>query len=545
MHCSSDGCRRADHCGMANIVELFLARAASAPDAVALIDRHRGRDRSTSFAELEDQGARLGTMLSRRGIGVGSPVLLFHPPSAELYALLIAIFRVGAIAMVVDVSAGRGTLDAACQALPPAALFASGRGLLLAAVSRTLRRIPVKLTTARCAPGVSRLASAASLPRSESVAMVSGDAPALVTFTSGSTGAAKGAVRSHAVLRAQHEALGSVAAVSGERDLVSLPIVVLTNLAAGATSVIPDGDLRRPGFIDPVPVLGQARRSRVERITASPALVERLIAGASLSSARSASLLRGVRVVTGGGPVFPDLIARTTEITGAELLAVYGSTEAEPIAHVSSADIGEAELTAMRGGAGLIAGHPVAQTAVRIVPSAMIDARRHEEVLRGTERIAAGTRGEILVSGRHVVPGYLHGRGDVGTKIHVDSAVWHRTGDAGYLDETGRLWLLGRAHVTINDSRGVLHPFAVECAARLLLPCRRTVLTGQRGKRILLVEGHLDVRDGAALEAGLRWAMLDRIIGGIEIPLDRRHNSKVDYRALGELVANLLPPNGD
>ena len=528
---------------MANIVELFLARAASAPDAVALIDRHRGRDRATTFAELETQGARLATMLSRHGVGIGSPVLLFHPPSAELYAVLIAIFRLGAIAMVIDVSAGRGTLDAACQALPPVALFASGRGLLFARLSRTLRRIPMKLTSARFAPGASRMASAASLPRNDVVAAVSGDAPALVTFTSGSTGTAKGAVRSHDVLRAQHEALGTVAAAAGERDLVSLPIVVLTNLAAGATSVIPDGDLRRPGSVDPVPVLGQARRSRVDRITASPALVERLVAGASLSNARSASLLRGVRIVTGGGPVFPDLIARTTEITGAELLAVYGSTEAEPIAHVSSTDIGEDELKAMRGGAGLIAGHPVPETAVRIVPPTAIDSRQHEAVLRGTERVAAETRGEIVVSGRHVVPGYLHGRGDAGTKIRVDSVVWHRTGDAGYLDASGRLWLLGRVHGTIADSRGSLYPFAVECAARLLLPGRRNVLVAHRGQRILLVEGHLHASDGSALEAGLRWAMLDRIIGGVDIPLDRRHNSKVDYRALSKLVAELLPPN--
>src|SRR4051812_36616196 len=131
---------------MANVVELFLAQAKSRPDAIALIDRRGVDDRSTTFAALEDQSARIATLLANRGIGSGSPVLLFHPPTAELYAVIIAIFRLGAIAMVVDVSAGRGTLAAACREMPPAALFASGRALLLAFASPQLRRIRVKVT---------------------------------------------------------------------------------------------------------------------------------------------------------------------------------------------------------------------------------------------------------------------------------------------------------------------------------------------------------------------------------------------------------------
>ena len=522
---------------MGNVVELFLAEATARPDAIALIDRHRGEDRSTTFAALSEQSARIATLLASRGVGVGSPVLLLHPPTAELYAVIVAIFRLGAVAMVVDVSAGTGTLAAACREMPPAALFASGRASLLALVSAPLRRIGVKLTSARVTSGATRLAAARSLPARAEVATVSGDSAALVTFTSGSTGVPKGAVRTHAVLGAQHEALGAVAARRGERDLVSLPIVVLTNLGAGATSVIPDGDLRRPGAIASGPVLAQAERNAVQRITASPALVERLVEGAD---GAKIGALHGVGIVTGGGPVFPDLIQRATAVTGAPLTAVYGSTEAEPIAHVSSEEIGDAELAAMRGGAGLLAGVPVEETAVRIVPEEMRDGAALHAVLLGTTAVSPGTRGEIVVSGRHVVPGYLHGRGDAETKVHLEGGVWHRTGDAGYLDASGRLWLLGRVAATLDDARGALHPFAVECAARLIVPGRRTVLAGHRGERILLAEGLLTARDREALGEGLRWAMLDRILDGATIPLDRRHNSKVDYSALPALLDRLL-----
>ena len=527
---------------MANVVELFLAQAKARPDAIALIDRHRGRDRSTTFAALEDQSARIATLLSQRGIGAGSPVLLFHPPTVELYSVIIAIFRLGAIAMVVDLSAARGTLAAACAELPPAGLFASGRALLFALVSAPLRRIPVKVAAARIAPGATRLATAATLERHTAVVDVESDAPALVTFTSGSTGAAKGAVRTHAVLAAQHEALGSVAAMEGERDLVSLPIVVLTNLGNGATSVLPEGDLRRPSALAPAPLLAQIARARVQRVTASPALVERIVDGAVEGGS---SALRGVRIVTGGGPVFPDLIERATALTGAPLVAVYGSTEAEPIAHASSDEMGEPELAAMRSGAGLLVGTPVPETCVRIVPTDTREPAQLAAMLRRPRAIPPRSRGEIVVSGRHVVAGYLHGRGDAETKVRVDGVVWHRTGDAGYLDERGRLWLLGRVTASVADSRGELHPFAVECAARLLLPGRRTVLAGHRGERILLVDGALDARDRGTLADGLSWASLDRIVDGVRIPLDRRHNSKVDYTALEELVRRLGHPAED
>ena len=525
---------------MANVVELFLAQARARPTAIALIDRHRGRDRSTTFGELEERSARIATLLAARGIGPGSPVLLFHPPTAELYAVIIAVFRIGAVAMVVDLTAGKGTLAAACREMPPAALFASGRALLLALTSASLRAIGVKLTSAPFALGATRLAAARRAPRREELAAASDGAPALVTFTSGSTGAAKGAVRTHGVLAAQHEALGGIAATTGERDLVSLPIVVLTNLGNGATSVIPDGDLRRPGAIPAATVLGQVARHAVQRVTASPALVERLVAGAH---AAGRGELRNVRIVTGGGPVFPDLVQSATRLTGAPLVAVYGSTEAEPIAHVSAAEMGDAELAAMRDGAGLLAGVPVKETTVRILPPALDSHALAHPVLRGARPVAPGTRGEIVVSGRHVVPGYLHGRGDAETKIHLDGAVWHRTGDAGYFDTDGRLWLLGRAAASVRDARGELHPFAVECAARLMVPGRRSVLAGHRGARILLVEGRLDAGERAVLEAGLRWAMLDRIVDNVAIPLDRRHNSKVDYGALPALLDRLAPPD--
>ncbi|NUO62330.1 MAG: AMP-binding protein [Gemmatimonadaceae bacterium] len=509
-----------------NVAMTFVATARTRPDDAAIIDRVGKRDRRTTFAELDDWSARLATLLREAGVESGDRILLLHPPTAELYAFVIALLRVGAVATVLEPSASRAQIAAALDAGRPRGLFASRLGALLAVSMSAMRRVPVKFTTTRWIPGTISIGRARGLAATPIVEAVRGDHPALLTFTSGSTGVPKGAIRTHDVLRAQHVALRSVAAAAGETDLVSLPIVVLTNLAAGATSILPAADLRRPGAIDPVPVLAQIERLGATRITASPALVDRLV-----SAPGAASMLRGVkRIVTGGGPIFPDLIARARASSDAEVVAVYGSTEAEPVAHLAGSGLSSADVAAMRGGAGLLAGRPVPETQLRIVP-------RDAPLAASLDMLPEpGTIGEIVVSGAHVVLGYLDGRGDAETKIRHAGRIWHRTGDLGSLDERGRLWLFGRVGAAIEDERGRMFPFAVECAARLVAPGRTLAAASAEGKRVLLVRERLAPSEHEALEHALRWASIDTVVDECPIPLDRRHNSKVDYPALRKLL---------
>jgi len=70
-----------------------------------------------------------------------------------------------------------------------------------------------------------------------------------------------------------------------------------------------------------------------------------------------------------------------------------------------------------------------------------------------------------VVSGAHVLPGYLHGQGHQDTNARVGGNVWHRTGDAGHLDGGGRQWLLGRCAGRVTDAGSELYPLAVEAAA--------------------------------------------------------------------------------
>jgi acyl-CoA synthetase (AMP-forming)/AMP-acid ligase II len=218
---------------------------------------------------------------------------------------------------------------------------------------------------------------------------------------------------------------------------------------------------------------------------------------------------------------------------------VYGSTEAEPIAHVTWREITETDREAMRTGAGLLTGQPVPSIQLRILPD-----RWGQPIAPLTSSqldvlaLPLGEPGEIVVSGPHVLTGYLHGQGDEETKFDVDGRRWHRTGDAGYLDADGRLWLLGRCSARIDDGHGRVYPFAVECALDGIAGVRRTAFLAHAGRRLLVAE----LEQGASpqtrdtLRAACRWALPDDIRIVDRIPVDARHNAKIDYPALRKLL---------
>jgi acyl-CoA synthetase (AMP-forming)/AMP-acid ligase II len=367
------------------------------------------------------------------------------------------------------------------------------------------------------------------------------DTPAIITFTSGATDVPKAAVRTHGLLLAQHRALAaSLALESGQADLTTLPIVLLANLASGVTSIIPDADLRTPGAIRPEPVLDQIRHLQPARIVATPALLERLIGCAARRGERLDSLRR---IYTGGAPVFPELLDKVAGVAPrASVVAVYGSTEAEPIASIDRRDITAEDRVAMRQGAGLLAGRPVSSIHVRILPDRWgtpVVARNHEDLDR--QALGPTSIGEIVVSGDHVLGGYLDGAGDEESKIHAGDCVWHRTGDAGYVDGRGRLWLLGRCAARVSDDDGVLYPFAVECAASDVPGLRRSAFVQHQRRRVLVIEVEheaLEVRE--ALMRRLAWARLDDVLIVKHVPVDQRHNAKVDYTALGRLLGTQI-----
>jgi olefin beta-lactone synthetase len=521
-----------------NLVTVLTQQIHERPQSPAIIETRRGVDVVTTFAQLDERSRRVAGLLREAGLGAGDPVLIFHPMSAELYVVLLGVFRVGAVAMFLDPSAGREHLERCCELQAPRALIASPKAHLLRVTSDAVRRIPRKFVIGSWLPG------AVSLRRAENVSPLGNCEPcgpesaALLTFTSGSTGQPKAAVRTHGLLLTQHRVLERhLKLVPGEVDLTTLPIFLLANLASGVTSVIPDADLLRPGFIEAGPVLDQMRRLQVTRAAGSPAFFERLLAADDASKA-----LEPMRkIYTGGAPVFPKLLRQLQAVApGAEVEAVYGSTEAEPIAHIAAANLSSDDHAAMLAGDGLLAGEPISEIQIAVLrdqwgkPLGQLTEAEFAQLNEAT-----GNAGEIVVAGEHVLKGYLRGRGDEETKFRVGDTDWHRTGDAGRFDARGLLWLLGRCGARIKDARGVLYPFAVECGAQEQPGVRRAALVAEGGRRLLAIEpeGDFTPEQADSLREKLAWAHVAEVRVLPSLPMDARHNAKIDYPALRKLLA--------
>lgn len=470
-----------------NLIETFLAQVEARPDAAAIITPE---GRVVSYADLSRASAVRAAAYAHAGIGMGDVMLIARGVSIELYETLLAVFRLGAVVMFPEPAAGLKGLRVAVEAAKPKAMVTAGVGYALRLLAPELRHL--KLLPDFDDDAVAR----------DHVAHVPGDTPALITFTSGSTGRPKGIVRSADFLMLQHRLLEDVRQTKpSDVDLISLPVFILSNLAAGAASVIPAGKLTRPATLDGEALRAQIATHKVNRIIAPPAVVARIVEGAAPMAQISG-------IFTGGGPVFPNLLrAAARAAPAAEIHAVYGSTEAEPIAHLALKDIGEADWAAMASGAGLLAGKPIAEIEV--------DIRDHE----------------VFVAGPHVNRGYLDPTDDKSAKSIRDGKLWHRTGDAARMDEQGRLWLLGRREAAHGD----LFPFAVETAALSWPGVRQAALLAEEGRARLALAGDGLYQDGLQERANA--------IGGVEVvlmqsvPMDKRHNSKADYAQLKKLLA--------
>jgi olefin beta-lactone synthetase len=467
-----------------NLLQPFFAEAAARGTRTAIIAADGTR---ASYADLMAQSAMLSAAWRRRGIGPGDRVLLAMPLGIALYASLAALWRLGAVVVFPEPALGLKGLRHAVNVTKPKAFLAGGWFRALRVGWPALWGIPMLSPHDEAMGG-------------DAVASVAADHPALISFTSGSTGKPKTIVRSHGILTRQNACVADLLKPkrADEVDLVAFPVFVLANLNLGVTSLLPNWNLRDHQSADPAAIARHAAAYNVTRALIPPSICAIFARGPAP---------RLDAVFTGGGPVFPDLLERlTARLPQTDVVAVYGSTEAEPIAHLHAADIGAEDWRRMRGGGGLLAGPPVPQVQLQILDH------------------------EIVVTGDHVNKGYLDRADDQSTKLAIEGTIWHRTGDAGTIDEKGRLWLLGR----LDGRAGGLFPFGVEAAARFWPGVTQVALVEIDGAAVLAIEGDAASRAQWQREADRLGAL--RVVPVASMPLDRRHHSKIDYGALRKLL---------
>ena len=470
---------------MTDLLDHFDAAVARHPERVAIVD---GTGRDVTYQELRNLSNALAETWRAKGIKAGDRVLLAMGVNIELYASLAALWSLGATVVLPEPAMGLSGLRHAVKVTKPKAFCASGAYCLLKLLLPGLWGTPVlrpKATSA--APKVNNRVK---------------NEVALISFTSGTTGAPKAIPRGHFFLMAQYDAVAPILeSAREERDLVGFPVFTLVNLAAGRTSILPSWKMSRLAKLTPARLGDWLRKTRATRALLPPSLA------ALLPQAGKTDLRH---VFTGGGPVFPQLVNQLQNEQGFDVTCVYGSTEAEPIAHLQGDEIGAEDMAEMAAGAGLLVGHPVPEVRLRI------------------------RAGEIEVTGDHVNKSYLDPSQTRDNKVVEGEDVWHRTGDAGRLDDQGRLWLWGRVGDEVLGTQGPIHPFAVEVAAQGWPGISRCALMEKSGEPILAIEGtaaHLPTWKAHAEAFGV-----DRIEVISALPMDARHGSKIDRVKLAEML---------
>lgn len=493
------------------------------------------KNQTINYHQLNEKSRAIAYCLKQHGVNHQHNALLFIPLSLELYIIFLALIRIGCTVVLVDPTASKKNMRHAIAQVKPDVFIAIPKAHLLRLYPE-IRAINLKFAIRFKLPSTKYIDLDRLVAPHESIDF---DAPithpALITFTSGSTGVPKGICRSHGFLIEQHMAItNNLPTDPADIEFTTLPVFILSNLAAGITSIIPDLKLKNLANIAPEKVHQQLQQFNCNRLLAAPNFCAQL-AQYLLTNQQSNTTIKNI--YTGGGPVFPNLLLDLKKaFPHATVYSVYGSTEAEPIAHISLNELTSSSLNKMRQGFGLLAGKPVVEITLAVITSDSSIGISDVMTLSEFEKLKLHNKaGEIIVTGKHVQKAYLDGNSH-NTKITVDDQIWHRTGDAGYLDDDGQLWLLGRCSAKILKKERAIYPFSIEAAAMTFEQIKRAAVIEIEQKIILVIECLQNSAAEICQQLKQQLNDIDEVRVVEKIPMDKRHHSKVLYDELRKIA---------
>jgi acyl-CoA synthetase (AMP-forming)/AMP-acid ligase II len=479
--------------------------------------------------------------LENLGICKGDRLLVFLPMTPPLYIAMFALEHLGAVPVFLDGWARRSELGVSAEIALPKGVISFSQAFALMEQTEALSKLPVRIAYGADVPGATRLELLMQTPEERETEPVAQEDSALITFTTGSSGRPKGADRTHRFLAAQHYALNRHLSYETEdADLPVFPIFSLNNIASGVRTVLPAINLAQPAETDAATLLAQFQDQSVTCATLSPWLFREMAAHCK----RHGILLAGIRrLVTGGAPVSRDELRSMQEVApNAEIFVLYGSTEVEPIAHISASELLSIPTHSESDPEWVDAGVNVGR----------IDSGLQAKFLKiedASAEVQAGEVGELAVSGEHVCRSYFRDAEAVQrTKIIDESGnVWHRTGDLGYLDKTGCLWLVGRVHNAILHASGYQYPVRAEMVLRKLPFVEKAAFLGMPQSDgseacwcVLQIKANAPDEKTCQSEVqrilSKNEIIYDRIAFVPQIPMDARHHSKVQYHELREML---------
>jgi long-chain acyl-CoA synthetase len=402
------------------LVHTFLRDAADrAPDAIALV----GHGEQATYGALNARANQAAHVLMEAGVRRGDRVVVAFDNCVDLVAAYFGAMKAGAVAVPLPPGAQNDRFDKAVADCRPAACVVDRR--TAEGQAGALTRVPAVFvhdrkadptTTGTALWGTAVDAAAASEP---DVRMIDLDLAAII-YTSGSTGAPRGAILSHLNIRSNTDSIVEYLHLgASDRVMSVLPFYYVYGLSLLHTHVRVAGSVVMDNrFAFPNTVLAAMQEHRVTGFAGVPSTFALLLHRSNLPKMTFPDL----RYVTQAGGGMPPATIREWLTVGPRVpfYVMYGATEASArLTYLEPADL-ERKLGSIGRG----------------IPNVEM------QVLTDDGRVAGpGEVGELVARGSNISSGYWNNEDETHAKFGSEG---YRTGDLGYADEEGFLFLVGR-----------------------------------------------------------------------------------------------------
>lgn len=435
-----------------NTLDLLDIAVAIVPDRTAVAYGSSG-DRELTFAQLNERAAKLASGLSALGVGSGGRVMLMDVNGPAYPEVYFACVWLDAVFVPINYRARAHEVAHLVSEVGPKLVVAGARYSTLVAEALKIAKSGAAMLSTEMADSESRSVEDVirdASPR-ETGPRKSDEDATMVMFTSGTSSRPKGVVLSHASF------CGFVMANvdpadpderAAERTLLSVPLyhiagqqALMSGIYGGRTTVL------QPQF-EPESWLILAERQRVTRTMLVPTMLKSLIECESFGRRDLSSL----KIVTYGAAAMPErvLLQAIERMPGVQFINAFGQTEtAATITMLSPEDhdlTGPPEVVSEKRRRLRSIGRPLPDVEVRIVNEL-------------GEPVADGVVGEIVARGPRIMKGYWNQPEASTAALHSG---WLHTGDLGWRDQAGYIFLAGRAREFIKRGGEMIAPEEVE-----------------------------------------------------------------------------------
>ncbi len=550
-----------------NIAEYLPARAAAMPNAKALIvpegyNTLGVRNYShLTFAQLDRLCDAYAHALVRSGFERGDRCLLMVKQGLELIAITFALFKIGAVPVLIDPGMGIPSFLACVRDCKPNAMV----GIKLAFLMKTVKSSSFKSVKKIACTENLWWSSALDLSGKAEfdaggfdVADTRRDELAAILFTSGSTGPPKGVHYTHGIFDAQTKAIQSMYNIlPGEVAVPGFPLFALFSTAMGSVCVVPDMDPKAPAEVDPANIVEAIMDHAADMAFGSPAIWNAVLRYCEKENIVLESM---TRLLTFGAPISPLMMERFKPVMPNGLIHTpYGATESLPVSTISSAEVLDETAEASKAGAGMCVGTPHETITTRIITITDDVIERWDDV----EELPTGEIGELCVQGPQVTRVYDNKPEHTAlAKIYEtddkEGPFWHRMGDIAYKDEQGRLWFCGRKSHRVRTADGTMFSVPCEAIVNNHPDVYRSALVGlgEPGSQVpaIVVEpepGKFPGQGGKSeadfkaevlklTEANDKTKAIEHVLFHRSFPVDKRHNAKIHRLELRDWAAKQI-----